>query len=44
MRLAFTCFMHDINLREILECAHLKFTVSGQSIAVYTCACAMQSL
>ena len=31
--LAFTCFTHDIDLREIFQCAHLKFTVSGQSIA-----------
>ena len=23
--------MHDIDLREIFECAHLKFTVSGRS-------------
>ena len=23
--------LHDINLREIFECAHLKFTVSGRS-------------
>ena len=29
--LAFTCFMHDIDLREIFECTHLKFTVSGRS-------------
>ena len=32
----------DIDLCEIFECAHLKFTVSGQSIAVYTHVCAMQ--
>ena len=23
--------LHNIDLREILECAHLKFTVSGRS-------------
>ena len=27
--------MHDIDLREIFECAHLKFTVSGQTIDRY---------
>ena len=27
------CFMHDFDIREIFECAHLKFTVSGRSIA-----------
>ena len=26
------CFMHDFDIREIFECAHLKFTVSGRSI------------
>ena len=26
------CFMHDFDIREIFECAHLKFTVSDQSI------------
>ena len=27
------CFMHDFDIREIFECAHLKFMVSGRSIA-----------
>ena len=27
--------LHDIDLREIFECAHLKFTVSGRSIDRY---------
>ena len=35
--------VHDIDLCEIFECAHLKFTVSGRSIAIYTHTCAMQS-
>ena len=26
------CFMHDFNIREIFECTHSKFTVSGRSI------------
>ena len=26
------CFMHDFDIREIFECAHLKFLVSGRSI------------
>ena len=32
-----------VDLREILECAHLKFTVSGWSKQAYTHTCAMQS-
>ena len=35
--------LHYIDLREIFECAHLKFTVSGLSKHKYTHACAMQS-
>ena len=27
------CFMHDFDIREIFEFAHLKFMVSGRSIA-----------
>ena len=26
------CLMHNFDIREIFECAHLKFTVSGRSI------------
>ena len=26
------CFMHDFDIHEMFECAHLKFTVSGRSI------------
>ena len=26
------CFMHDFDIREIFECVHLKFPVSGRSI------------
>ena len=26
------CFMHDFDICEIFECAHLKFMVSGRSI------------
>ena len=29
--LASTCFMHNIDLHEIFECAHLNFTISGRS-------------
>ena len=33
----------DISHREIFECVHLKFTVSGWSKQAYTHGCAMQS-
>ena len=32
-----------VNPREIFECAHLKFTVSGRSKQTYTRMCTMKS-
>ena len=29
-----TCFVHEIDLREIFECAHLKITVYGRKQAL----------
>ena len=37
--LASTCLTHNIDLCEIFECAHLKFTVSDRSIASRTHTC-----
>ena len=33
LHLGITCFVHEIDLHEIFECAHLKFTVYGRKQA-----------